>query len=532
MKKLILLACAAVMMTVSCTKDLENRVGALESDVAELQQQMTELSERLNDEVDDLKALINALKENVYVTGVTEIKEGDKVVGYTIALSKGQAITIYHGTDGKNGNNGLDGKDGQDGQDGETPVISVILEDGVYYWAVNGVVLTDADGNRVAVYAESDAPEFKFENGQWYISIDGQQWSPLASSGSTTGGTFSEVRYDDASVTFVLADGTEIILPRTAVFSLNIESTHVTVVPGETLSVAYSITGATETTVVYAMADEGYTAKVESANMSEGVIAISTPAPLTDGKVVVLAGDSRNAAMATISFAEGVVNIEKDEYTITQEGGEILIPVSTNYEYEVCIEDNASWLTYIETKAIRNETIVLKAAANSSYARKANVTLKSGEKVWCTFTVSQEGTSSGNLSVESLIGKWTVSYISTANVNLSFTMPIEASDDDSKGNLILRRWFNKNKENQTETIYATFNAGTMTLSIADSQKIAGSYNDPGRAKDKDGNWLDPIVFTVSDDGKTLSIDPDVQFGTYFLSQFTSFGTNYTLTKQE
>lgn len=111
-------------------------------------------------------------------------------------------------------------------------------------------------------------------------------------------------------------------------------------------------------------------------------------------------------------------------------------------------------------------------------------------------------------------------------------MPIEASDDESKGNLILKRWFNQAKQHQDETIYATFDAAAMTLSIVSDQKIKGSYGDPGKAKDKSGNYLDPIVFEVSADGKTLSIDAKVEFGTYYLGQFTSFGNNYSLTKQE
>ena len=524
MKKIFLFMCAAALMLTSCTKDLENRVGALEDDVKTLQQQMTELTEQLNKDVKDLKSLIEALQDNVFVTGVTEIKEGDTVIGYTISLSKGQAITIYHGNDGK---------DGQNGKDGAAPEIGVILENGVYYWAVNGEAVTDADGNRIPVNSESGSPQFKYENGQWWISVDGKQWSSLASSAGASGScTFSNVKYDDATVTFVLADGTEIVLPREVAFSLNIERSQVVVSPGETVRIAYTITGATETTTVYAMADGGYAAKVEASGISAGVIAITTPDPLTDGKVVVLAGDSHNAALATISFAEGIVNVDQNEFKVGQEGGNIEIPVSTNCDYEVSIDGNASWLTYVQTKTMRNEIIVLEAAANNSYARKTDVTLKSGEKVWCTFTVAQEGTSAGSLSAEDLVGNWTVTYTSAANVELSFTMPVEASDDASKGNLLLRRWFNQSKASHEEKIYATFDASAMTLSIADGQSISSSYNDPGRAKDKDGNWLDPIVFTVSADGKTLSIHPDVQFGTYYLGMFDSFGSNYTLTKQE
>ena len=526
MKKIFVIACAALLGFASCTKDLENRVGALENDVESIQQQLTELTTKLNKEVDDLKKLIDALKENVYVTGVSEIQEDGKVVGYTITLSKGKALTIYHGTNGKDGSNGLDGINGKDAV---APTVGVVVEDGVYYWAVNGVALTDAEGNKLPVYAETDAPEFKYEDGKWWISTDGT-WSPLVSAG-TGDSVFSAVNYDDASVTFVLADGTEIVLPRQAAFSLNIAS-DVTVIPGASVNVGYTITGATENTTVYAVADAGYSVKVVPASVSAGNLVITTPNPLTDGKVIVFAGNNTNAGMATISFTEGVVTIAENKYTVSKDGGNIEIPVSTNYSYEVAIPENATWLTYVETKAMRNETIVLNAEANAGTARNATVTIKSGDKTWCTFEVAQEGSVVANITAEDLIGNWTVSYISTANVELSYTMPIEASDDASKGNLVLKRWFNQQKQYQDETIYATFDANAMTLSIASDQKIKGSYNDPGKAKDAKGNWLDPIVFTVSGDGKTLSIDSKVQIGTYYLSNFTNFGDHYSLTKQE
>ena len=526
MKKIFVFACAALLGFASCTKDLENRVGALENDVESIQQQLTELSDKLNNEVDNLKKLIDALKENVFVTGVSEIKEDGKVVGYTITLSKGKALTIYHGTNGKDGSNGLDGTNGKDAV---SPTVGVIVVDGVYYWAVNGVALTDAAGNMIPVYAETDAPEFKYEDGKWWISTDGT-WSPLVSAG-TGESVFADVQYNDSSVTFVLANGTEIVLPRQAAFSLNIDG-NVTVIPGATVNVAYTITGATENTTVYAIADAGYSVKVEAASVSEGNLVIKTPNPLTDGKVVVFAGNNTNAGMATISFTEGVVTIAENKYTVAKDGGNIEIPVTTNYSYEVVIPENASWLTYVETKAMRNETVVLNAAANAGTSRSATVTIKSGDKTWCTFEVAQEGSVAANITAEDLIGTWTVSYISNANAELSFDMPITASDDASKGNLILTKWFNWDKRLQDETIYATFDANAMTLSIASDQKIKGSYNDPGKAKDKDGNWLDPIVFTVSGDGKTLSIDSKVQFGTYYLGSFTSFGDNYSLTKQE
>ena len=69
MKKILLFAVAAVLGFASCTKALEDRVTALENDVETIQKQLAELTEKLNSEVNDLKALIDALENKVYYKG-------------------------------------------------------------------------------------------------------------------------------------------------------------------------------------------------------------------------------------------------------------------------------------------------------------------------------------------------------------------------------------------------------------------------------------------------------------------------------
>lgn len=467
MKKIFVFACAAVLSLASCTKDLENRVGALENDVESIQQQLTELTDRLNKEVDDLKELIDALNENVYVTGVSEIKEGDKVVGYTITLSKGKAITIYHGTNGKDGYNGLDGsngKDGKDGKDAVAPTVGVVVEDGVYYWAVDGVALTDAEGNKIPVYAETNAPEFKYEDGKWWISTDGT-WSPLVSAG-TGESVFSDVQYDDASVTFVLADGTEIVLPRQAAFSLNIANTDVVVLPGETVNVAYTITGATETTTVYAVADGGFSVKVEAAGASEGNLAITAPSPLTDGKVIVFAGDNTKAAMQVITFEGGVLTVVSDTYNVDQKGGVVEVPVVTNLDYKV--EISADWINYTETKAMREETLVFTVEENKGPERTALVCLTVDGAAVQTITVTQTTAAEPQFALEDIYGSWKVTYGSGSS---SYEWQFFESDDLSKGNIRLDNIFGKSGY----PVYGTFDLYTGVLTIQLRQKCMDNF---------------------------------------------------------
>ena len=82
--------------------------------------------EKMNQNIAALQAIVNALQNNDYITGISPIYDGTEEIGYVITFSKSGKVTIYHGQDGKDGQNGVDGAPGQDGQDG-APVIDLII---------------------------------------------------------------------------------------------------------------------------------------------------------------------------------------------------------------------------------------------------------------------------------------------------------------------------------------------------------------------------------------------------------------------
>ena len=123
------------------------------------------------------------------------------------------------------------------------------LINGVYYWTVNGVLLKDSAGNNVPATGaqgpqgetgaqgpqgstgetgaqgpqgstgeDGKTPELKIEDGYWYVNY-GEGWVQLgaATAGSTPSqgaGLFANVVDGETSVTFVLAAGGEIVLPK------------------------------------------------------------------------------------------------------------------------------------------------------------------------------------------------------------------------------------------------------------------------------------------------------------------------------
>ena len=163
MKKLLLLFSAALtMLFTGCMQfddtriwDAIDELEDLFKDLDDRVEDLEEACEKMNTNIEALQTLVAALQANDTITSIAPIKQGDKVVGYTISFSKSEPITIYHGNDGKDGTNGTDGKDGQDGEngkdgkDGYTPTIGVAQEDGVYYWTLDGEWLLDDNGNKI-----------------------------------------------------------------------------------------------------------------------------------------------------------------------------------------------------------------------------------------------------------------------------------------------------------------------------------------------------------------------------------------------
>ena len=252
----------------------ENRIATLE-----------ELCRQMNTNISSLQTIVTALQNNDYVTGVAPITKNGETIGYTITFTKSQPITIYHGENGKDGQNGTNGVDGQDGS---TPVIGVKMdEDGIYYWTLNGEWLTDDNGNKIKAVGtdgkdgqngtngtdgqngtngadgkDGITPQLKIEDGYWYISYDnGATWTQLGKATGEDGAQgpqgeqgmqgpqgeqgndgvqgpqgeagingdsfFQSVTQDENNVYIVLADGTEITIPK----KINLDDVKLTYIP-------------------------------------------------------------------------------------------------------------------------------------------------------------------------------------------------------------------------------------------------------------------------------------------------------------
>lgn len=250
-KKLLVLLGLSLTMAVSCEgligtdeiwdklNDHENRISSLEA-----------TCNRLNENITSIQAILEAVQKGLYVTDVKAVVEGGVEVGYMLTFSDGSSVTVYHG---KNGQDGKDGVDGTPGSGSYVPKIGVAMDaDGRYYWTLDGQWLLDDKGNKIPTTGKDGkdgiTPQLKIVDGYWYVSYDnGMSWSQLGQATGDTGADgpqgpegpqgnpeengdsfFKSVTEGEKYVSLVLADGTEILIPKYQDVAVNVELSKVT----------------------------------------------------------------------------------------------------------------------------------------------------------------------------------------------------------------------------------------------------------------------------------------------------------------
>ena len=385
--------------------DLENRIAKLE-----------ELCKQMNTNISSLQKIVDALQDNLSISKVEQISDG-----YIIHFSDGSTATI---------------KNGKDSED--APIIGVKKDtDGIYYWTLDGEWLTDEKGNKVKAQGtdgkdgvdgedgndgvdgedgvdgtngkdgkDGITPQLKIENGRWMLSMDdGKTWTDIGQATGADGkdgedgadgtdgedgvdgkdgtnGIFKSVREDDDNVYFTLEDDSVITIPKSdnSKFVIAFNTTDIAILNGgESKTISYTITDATENTVVKAIAQDGWKAKVNATSADKGTITITAPNPIVESEILVFANDgSYRTVMVSLNCMQGQINIADNSIDATPAGGTQEIKLTTNLDYTVEIPDNAkSWLSLApQTRALREDTIVFEVTANEGIQRYATVALK------------------------------------------------------------------------------------------------------------------------------------------------------------
>ena len=407
MKKLLsLLVCGLLLF--GCGDKYDD--SALRNDLNDLENRVTKLEElckQMNTNISSLQKIVDALQDNLSISKVEQISDG-----YIIYFSDGSTATIKNGKDS-----------------GDAPVIGVKQDtDGCYYWTLDGEWLTDEKGNKVKAQGtdgkdgidgedgndgvdgedgvdgtngkdgkDGITPQLKIENGRWMLSMDnGKTWTDIGQATGADGtdgedgvdgkdgtnGIFKSVTEDNDNVYFTLEDDSVITIPKSdnSKFAIVFDTTDIAILNGgESKTIFYTITDATENTIVKAIAQDGWKVKVDAASMDKGAITITAPNPIVESEILVFANDgSYRTVMVSLNCMQGQINIADNSIDATPAGGTQEIKLTTNLDYTVEIPDDAkSWLSLApQTRALREDTIVFEVTANEGIQRYATVALK------------------------------------------------------------------------------------------------------------------------------------------------------------
>lgn len=429
--KTLALIFGAALLTVACydDSDLVERLDRHDEDIAALKGDVSKLKEdvaKINSNIAGLQDIVTKLQANVYVKEVTDVKDSsNNVIGYTITFTDNSKVTIYHGEKGAKGDKGEKGDQGDKGdpgdpgapgtpgQDGSTPVIGVKESGGIYYWTINGEYLVDAENHPIPVTGNDGAPgtpgqngengltpQLRINEGNWEVSYDGETWTvvgPAQTAAEAVDAVFSGVKETKSAVVFTLADGSKLSIDKFVEFSLVIDdSVEVDVVAGKSTTIPYTLVGVgSGDSRVDAVASGDWWAEVEAADKVSGSLKVTAGAE-AKAKVIVYAVDGKGRSdIRSLIFNSGTLVATAPVADSPVDGGDVVVPVVTNVEYTVNIEEEAqSWISYTVTKAgaVHAETLTLTVEKNlTPETRSGKVELRdlSGAVIQ-EFTVKQE----------------------------------------------------------------------------------------------------------------------------------------------
>lgn len=269
MKKVFLTLLAAASLC-ACNGDLKDRVDTLETKVAALES-------KVNENVSSIAKLAEAAANAVTIASVTP---NEDKTSYTIKFSDGKTAVLTNG------------------KDAEAPVVGMKEFEGELYWTVNGEFMTN-NGAKVPVSGKT--PQFKIQDGKWYVSYDGKAWDEVPVSGTVE--PKLEMTETETEYVFTLGE-TVIRIVKEKAFAIKVKADSRMVVSGQVVIIGYTLFGADATTHVVAES-KGLEAEVDEASST---VKITVPKTISaDAYVIVKAvrnSDGKYSAQY-ISFTQG-----------------------------------------------------------------------------------------------------------------------------------------------------------------------------------------------------------------------------------
>ena len=350
----------------------------MKDELAALQDQIDALTVRvdqMNESISSMGEIVREIQSGGYVKDYVEIVENGKAIGWKLTFSNGKELMLYNGKDGK---------------DGATPQIGVRKDtDGEWYWTLNDewllrdgqkIRVNGKDGQDGKIGADGVTPQLKIESDWWWVSYDkGNTWTKLSKAKGEDGkdgdSYFSSVARDGDSLVLTLGDGSSLVIPcyQPIQIEFSVEEDNRTISAAETIPIPYTLSGAvSDTTVVSASSDGNYVVAVTKKTKNTGIVYVTCPRVYTDGFVNVIVTEGYHSYVRVINFTKRELVFSNGlEYRVDNVATTLEIPFQCNFEYTLSFRNDASsWITHMETKAVRSGTIVLSVSQNTTMSTR------------------------------------------------------------------------------------------------------------------------------------------------------------------
>ena len=189
---------------------------------------------------------------------------------------------------------------------------------------------------------------------------------------------FSSVSTDGSNLTLVLVDGTTIVIPITAELAIEFnQSDNISLAPGGTVSINYTITSVTGSASIEVIPTSGVKAKVSENGLGGTItIRLSDNVDFEYDKVSVIVTCGTYTVLKRITFTESgqIVITDDTNALVTCKGGTVQFVYASNVDCQVNIQQNAlSWVTRTGTKALTSHTLDFVVAANQTNSQRTAV---------------------------------------------------------------------------------------------------------------------------------------------------------------
>ena len=366
-KRIILPILTVVTLLVSACADYK-------SQIAQLQKEIDNISDNL-DVIETVTANLGGLRDVLAF-----YQADDRIVSVT--PSSGGFVFVFK-------NNGSVEIGNQ------TAGVSVGCEGDTFFWTLNGSALKSSSGT-VAVVSQS--PKFRARENAPQLSCDGSTWADLDVNSAQLISKVDD-KADCIEVTFL--GGTVVAFAKYDPLRVSFSGDGSTLSATGELVVDYLATGGSGSYTILVGPAAGLSSFVKAETQNKGVISFvrqSVAAELAESVLVYVCDGAGNMVSTSLDFASltvdesfPVMSPVWEAYGVAAGGGTVEVELNTNLDYEIVVEDSASWLSHSGSKALRTDRIAFSAAANDSeLMRSAAVTFTSGTYTK-TVVVYQDG---------------------------------------------------------------------------------------------------------------------------------------------